>query len=215
MLGPPASGKGTFAGLISRDYHIPATSTGAILRRESELGTPLGLAVHELTSKGRLAPDDVVIPLALQWVDRQSDGFLFDGFPRTLPQGEALQRHLADTGRGLQAAILLDLPLEEIRRRVLARRVCSQCRRNFSAGTHIPENASECPECGGALFRRADDTLEALDERMRLYERITLPLVPFYRAQGLLATVDACGAMDLAMGRIKKALQNGSESAGL
>lgn len=194
LIGPPASGKGTFARMIQSAYGFPTTSTGAILRKEKEAGTPLGLKIHELTSRGQFAPDDVVLSLVEQWLaslPAPASAFVFDGFPRTLQQGVALDKLLAARNLPLQLVLWLRLDRAEIERRVLSRVVCASCRYSASIGRDVASESDPCPKCGGRLERRADDTLPVLEARLSLYQRLTEPLIPFYEQQGLLAPVDA------------------------
>lgn len=191
--------------MIEAACGLPTTSTGAILRREKEAGTELGLRVHELTSKGQFAPDDVVLALVKNWLDSlpaPGDAFVFDGFPRTLAQGEELDRILSGRGTPLQLALHLDLNREEIERRVLNRRVCASCRHSANLGWDIAAEGDPCPKCGGRLEPRADDSLPVLERRLNIYTRLTEPLLPYYERQGLLASVDVSVPKPEAMSRI-------------
>ena len=186
LLGPPASGKGTQAELIKAHYHIEPTSTGAMLREELRRGTELGHAADRLTSRGQLVPDAMINELVAGWLESHGDAFVFDGFPRTVPQAIELDRLLDARNTPLQAVFFFNVPFSEIRDRVLNRVTCRECGHIFKVGLQIATPGEKCPECGGTLCRRSDDTLEALEQRMVEYHQKTEPLVAFYRERGLL-----------------------------
>ncbi len=191
--------------MIESTFGFPSTSTGAILRREKESGSELGLRLHELTSKGQFAPDDIVIALALNWLDALAspgDAFVFDGFPRTLNQAEALDKILESRRLPLQLALHLELSRDEIERRVTNRRVCSVCRYSANIGWDIRSEDEPCPKCGGKLEHRADDSLAVLERRLEIYKNITEPLLSFYDKRGLLASVDVSIPKPKAMSQI-------------
>jgi adenylate kinase len=191
LLGPPASGKGTQAELIQQHFGIPATSTGAILRAEAKTGTKLGLEAHRIISKGGLAPDDLVLQLVAAWLDAGRDAFLFDGFPRTVPQAEYFDRLLEKRGTPLELAIFLEVSEATIRQRMLGRLTCSACGKVVSIGRHIRSEFDPCPNCGGRLERRADDNHEALNRRLEEYRQKSAPVADFYARARILSTVDA------------------------
>jgi adenylate kinase len=191
LLGPPASGKGTQAENIKARTHIPSASPGAMLREEMRLGTPLGVEADRMTRDGSMVPDSMVVRLVESWIASHAAGFVFDGFPRTLGQAEALDGLLGAQGQALDAVLFFDLSSETIVERVLNRLTCAQCGRSFAIGLHLTSDEARCPECGGALIRRSDDTLEALETRMAQYREKTEPLVEYYRRRGLLWTLQA------------------------
>jgi len=191
FLGPPASGKGTQAALISRAYAIPTASTGAMLRDERARGTPLGREVDKITRGGGLAPDDVVLKLVSRWLDRNERAFLFDGFPRTLAQAERFSDDLARREVGLDRVLLLELDQAEIEHRVLDRVTCKSCGATFSTSFHDVEAGKDCPVCSGPLGRRSDDSLESLQNRLKQYEELTSPVIDFYDGKELLVRMDA------------------------
>ena len=191
LLGPPASGKGTQAEKIKLRYGIPTASPGAMLRDEMRRGTELGIEADRLTRDGSMVPDSMVIRLVGQWLEANTSQFIFDGFPRTLGQAEALDEMLARNGQALDAVLFFDLPAEVIASRVLNRLSCTQCGRIFAIGLQLTAEETRCPECGGVLERRSDDTLEALQQRMAQYREKTDPLVGYYREKGLLRTLKA------------------------
>ena len=145
LLGPPASGKGTQANLIGSTFGIPIPSIGEMLREEHAAGTELGHLAAEYTDKGRLVPDDIVIAMVRRWLDAHGDGFLFDGFPRTLAQAEAFEKLLAERNTPLELALSLEPSDETIRRRVASRFVCVKCKRAASVGLQIKSGNDPCP----------------------------------------------------------------------
>ena len=191
LLGPPASGKGTQAEMIKERYQIEPTSTGALLRDELRRGTALGIEADRFTSQGQLVPDSVVIQLVGSWLDAHNGAFVFDGFPRTIAQAEALETLLKARGTPLDLVFFFNTPAEVIQDRVLRRVGCEQCGRIFGAGLHFDHGHQVCPACGGNLIRRKDDTLEALAQRMEEYREKTEPLVDFYRTRGILHELSA------------------------
>ena len=177
--------------MIKSRYQIPTASTGQMLREEKRRGTALGIAADQLTSRGELVPDDLIVAVVGSWLGDQAEAFLFDGFPRTVRQAEALAELLAERGRPLQIAISLEATLETLQARVASRLVCSRCGEVVSAGWQVPDASVPCPVCQGPLERRHDDTPETLARRMEEYLAKTAPLGDFYEARGLLARVDA------------------------
>jgi adenylate kinase len=190
LLGPPASGKGTQAELIQKRFGIPATSTGAILRREAKGGTPVGVAANKIINRGGLAPDGLILQLVAEWLDKIGS-FLFDGFPRTVAQAEQFELLLDNRSAGLELAIFLEISGETIRARMLRRLTCSNCGKVISIGRHVVDGGDPCPNCGGKLEAREDDTDTALKRRMQEYREKTLPVTDFYQRRGILARVDA------------------------
>jgi adenylate kinase len=191
LLGPPASGKGTQAELIQKRFGIPATSTGAILRREAKCGTPVGVAANKIINKGGLAPDGLILQLVAEWLAMVGSSFLFDCFPRTVAQAEQFELLLDKRATGLELAIFLEIPGEPIRARMLRRLTCSNCGKVISIGRHVGDGDDPCPNCGGKLAAREDDTEIALKRRMQEYWEKTLPVTDFYKRRGILARVDA------------------------
>lgn len=190
FLGPPGAGKGTQALGVSEKYSIPHISTGNILRSEIKRGTELGLKAKSYMDAGGLVPDEVVIGIVaarLQEPDCQK-GFLFDGFPRTIPQAKALAEKIT-----IQMAVNIDVPDEAIVSRLSGRRVCKACGATYHVDTF---SGSVCSACGGDLIRRDDDAPETILNRLRVYHEQTQPLIDFYREQGVLADVDGTQGID-------------------
>ena len=191
LLGAPGSGKGTQAELITRQFGIPVTSPGAILRREKDLGTPLGLEAAEFTKQGGLVPDKVIVQLIEDWLRLHGGyGFVFDGFPRTLPQGQSLASILKSLHTSLDAAIWLDVSEETVRSRISGRLQCRTCGFTTSVDSAQFSNRPICPYCEGRLERRSDDDLSVLQTRLREYNTKTQPLADFYGKMSILRRTD-------------------------
>jgi adenylate kinase len=187
LLGPPASGKGTLADALQKQFGMPIASLGAMLRAEKAAGTPLGIETEKLTRDGKLVGDDIINSVVHIWLSHQSvDGFIFDGYPRTLGQAEALDRMLAERNSRIDAAFLLEASLETLRRRVEARATCSRCGYIVSIGLHIADTTGPCPRCGGTWVQRTDDNAETLEHRFREYQDKTVPVVGYYETRGVL-----------------------------
>ena len=182
--------------MIKTRYQIPTASPGAILREEKRRGTELGITADQLTSKGQLLPDEIIVAVVRSWLVGQNSAFLFDGFPRTVGQADALEQILAGRGKPLDVAIALDCNAGTLKHRVLNRLVCSDCGHVFSVGWQVPDAQTPCPHCGGHLEKRRDDTLETLEHRLCEYFDKTEPLLAYYEQRGLLRRVDADGPAD-------------------
>jgi adenylate kinase len=197
LLGPPASGKGTQADVISREYHIPKISTGDMLRAAKAAGTPLGKEADQYMSAGRLVPDPVVIGLVDERT-RESDaqaGFILDGFPRTVAQAESLDRTLAARKLGLDAAIQIDVPRDLLMVRATLRRMDERTGRIY----HLKYDP---PPPDARLVHRADDQEETVKKRLDEYDAMTAALLPYYRELGLLKRVDGVGTPSEVTARI-------------
>ncbi len=207
LLGPPASGKGTQSELIQRKFQIPATSTGAILRREAKLDTLVGREADRIISKGALAPDELVLGLVGQWLDQHREAFLFDGFPRTLPQAIAFEQMLQARRTPLDLAIFLEASERTIAFRMAHRLTCSQCGKAVSIGRHVQSASERCPNCGGKLEVRSDDNQAALALRLEEFRKKSLPLIDFYSERDLLAKVDGNQEADRVFEQISRVIQ--------
>jgi adenylate kinase len=190
LLGPPASGKGTQADLLATRLGFPVISTGNLLRAEIAAETELGRQAGALIHEGNLVPDEMILKMIE--THTRGDKFLFDGFPRTLPQARALDDLLQKRkGAPLDAAIHLDLPEDIIRKRVLNRVICPSCHFVGTLGDNLPADATQCPRCSTPLTRREDDTEEVLAHRLLQYREKTAPILPYYQERGLLHSIDA------------------------
>ena len=207
LLGPPASGKGTQSELIQRKFQISVTSTGAILRREAKLNTLVGREAGRIISKGALAPDDLVLALVGQWLDQHREAFLFDGFPRTLPQAVEFEKTLQARQTPLDLAIFLEASEETIAFRMAHRLTCSNCGKVVSIGRHVQSASEPCPNCGGKLEVRSDDNHAALALRLEEFRKKSLPLIDFYSRRNLLVKVDANQEADRVFEQISCVIQ--------
>ena len=208
LLGAPGSGKGTQAELITRQFGIPVTSPGAILRREKDLGTPLGLETAEMLQRGDLVPDQTIVKLIEDWLRLHGGyGFVFDGFPRTLPQAESLEKILKSLHTSLDAAIWLDVSEETVRNRISGRLQCRTC--GFTTSTDSAKFADRpiCPYCEGRLERRSDDDMSVLQQRMREYNSKTQPLADYYGKLSILRKIDGNRDRDTVFSDISRIIE--------
>ncbi len=187
LLGAPGAGKGTQAVKISEKYQIPAIATGDILRAERKAGTELGKAAEAYIEAGQLVPDSVVIGIIKKYMVENNceNGFLLDGFPRSIPQAEALEA----MGIHIDAVLNLEVPDQKIIERMSGRRVCS-CGSSYHVVYNPPIKEDVCDRCGAALYVRADDAAETVKKRLETFHRETEPLKAFYAERGLLLTVE-------------------------
>lgn len=194
--------------MIKTRYQIEPTSPGAMLREELRKGTDLGREADSFTSRGQLAPDSLVVALVENWLKFHGGRFVFDGFPRTIAQAEALAELLQKQGTPLDVVFFFNVPFETIKQRVLHRLTCGECGRIFSVGLHFGGAVGEvCPVCHGPLDRRVDDTLEALEQRMVEYREKTEPLIAYYRKRGMLKELSAAEHPDSVFAEIVSFLE--------
>jgi len=193
LLGPPGAGKGTQAQRLIDDFRLPYVATGEMLRAAVKEGTPLGQEAAKYMNNGDLVPDDVIIGLAVERLqqDDTKDGFILDGFPRTVDQAKALDEELERVGRSLTAALLIDTPDEDVVRRISGRR---QCVKNEQHVYHVefdpPKHADVCDQDGARLVQRDDDKPETVRHRLDVYHAQTEPVIGYYEDQGLLRRFD-------------------------
>lgn len=198
LLGPPGAGKGTQAARLTETHEVPHISTGDILRANVTAGTELGQRAKAFMDAGDLVPDEVMIGMV---GDRLAEpdaatGFLFDGFPRTVPQAEALERLLTDRGTPLDVVLELVVDEDVVVRRLTGRRTCSGCGRIFHVEFDPPSVEGRCDGCDGELTQRDDDTEAVVRNRLAVYREQTEPLVGFYAARGLVEQLEATGSME-------------------
>lgn len=186
MLGPPASGKGTQGRLLAEQRGLGYLSTGARLRREIEEQSPLGLEAQSYLDRSLYVPDELAVRLVADWLGGHAEGWLLDGFPRSIPQASSL---VGLAGESF-SAIHLEVDVEELRQRVVKRRECPNC------GQVATEASEDCPKCGNELQTRADDSIEAFEKRLQAYQQLTIPAVAFLREKGLLISIDGSGSRD-------------------
>ncbi len=192
LLGPPGAGKGTQAERLEDDFHLPYIATGNMLRAQVSEGTDLGRQAQSYMKDGKLVPDELIIDMILVCVEEDScrDGFLLDGFPRTAGQAEALDAALAKLGRKLTATLLIEVPDEDIVRRLSGRRVCKKDNHVYHVDTNPPKHEGVCDIDGSKLIQRDDDKPETVQKRLSVYHDLTAPLVDYYQEQGVLRRFD-------------------------
>lgn len=200
FLGPPGAGKGTQAQRVAQKYGAAHISTGDMLRAEMRAGTPLGKAAKGFIDRGELVPDDVILGMVAERItmDDCRNGFLFDGFPRTIAQAEALEKIC-----GIDCVVNIDVPAERLVERISGRRMCDKC----GAAYHVSSYDREDCGCGGRLYQRDDDRRETVENRLRVYEAQTQPLIRYYEERGLLKSVNGDDGIEDVYGRILEALE--------
>jgi adenylate kinase len=196
LMGPPGAGKGTQAHRLADFHGARLIATGDIFRMNVRMETPLGLKAKSYMDAGELVPDDVVIGMLLEELDRNRDGFVLDGFPRTIPQAVALEQALGQRGSPLDAVLKFAIPDEIAVARLAGRRTCTQCERTFNVELKPTKVEGICDNCGGELVQRDDDREEIVRHRIEVYHRDTEPLQKFYWERGLLREVDAVGEVE-------------------
>jgi adenylate kinase len=208
LLGAAGTGKGTQAALLVKALGLTHVSTGDIFRKAVTDGTPLGLEAKRYMNAGELVPDEVTIGIVKDRLAEPdcSSGFMLDGFPRTLPQAEALDAALAGMGKRLDAVVAIDVPRDVLMARLTARRQCWGCGKIYNVMGEMPEVEGVCDACGGEVYQRADDTVEAATKRLDDYAAVTAQLVPYYSARGLLKEIDGDRPVELVFADIKAAL---------
>jgi adenylate kinase len=191
LLGPPGAGKGTQSELLATHFGIPKISTGDMLREAARDGTPVGVAAKRFTDQGLLVPDDMILALVRERLQRPDgrNGFLLDGFPRTVGQADALQEILAEQGFQLDGVIDLEVRTEELIRRLSGRRTCPVCERSYHLIHRPPRTPGICDFSHGPLVQRDDDREQVIRERLAEYHRRTSPVIQYYRQRGLLRAV--------------------------
>lgn len=199
LMGPPGAGKGTQAKKLIAKYDIPHISTGDMFREAIKEGTPLGVLAASYINDGHLVPDDVTIGLVRERLSRKDceKGYLLDGFPRTIPQAEALEAIAKEINREINFVIDIETPREELVNRICGRRVCKQCGAPYHITNIKPKVDGICDICGGELIQRPDDNEEALNVRLDHYVKQTKPLLEFYTKKGLLKTFDGSNSSKL------------------
>lgn len=207
LLGPPNAGKGTQSKKLFADFHIPQISTGDILRQAVRDGTPLGKQAGPLMDAGQLVPDALVIGIVGERLKASdcAQGFVLDGFPRTIPQAEALDQALEQLGKKIDAVVSLEVPREKLVERGSGRRSCPKDGSVYHVYQNPPKRAGYCDRCGTGLIQRPDDTEEKIRERLDIYDRQTAPLKDYYAKMGLLKTVDGVGSPEGIYAEIKAA----------
>jgi adenylate kinase len=192
LFGPPGAGKGTQADKLRDDFRLPFISTGDMLRANVKDGTELGVEAKRYMDAGDLVPDDLIVKMAAERLDEADarDGFILDGFPRTIEQAKALDRQLSEMRRRITTAILIDVPDDELVRRISGRRVCVKNGHNYHVEFDPPKREDICDQDGSRLIQRDDDKPDVVRNRLRVYHEQTEPLVNYYDEQGLMRRID-------------------------
>lgn len=198
LLGAPGAGKGTQAKKLVEKYGIPQISTGDLLRAAVAAGTPLGKEAKSYMDKGELVPDSVVLGMVEERL-KQDDckkGYILDGFPRNTAQAEALDKMLASLNMPLTAALSVDVPFDDLMKRLTGRRTCKACGQMYNVYFNPPKKEGVCDKCGGELFQRDDDKEETIRKRLEVYNAQTAPLIDYYGKMGILKSVAGTGSID-------------------
>ncbi len=192
LFGPPGAGKGTQADRLRTDFRLPFISTGDMLRENVKEGTELGQRAKQFMDAGELVPDELIVAMAAERLrqDDAQDGFILDGFPRTIEQAEALEKQLTEMRRRVTAALLIDVPDEEVIRRISGRRVCVKAGHNYHVEFDPPKREGVCDQDGSRLVQRDDDKPEVVQKRLEVYHDQTEPLIDYYDDKGLMRRID-------------------------
>lgn len=209
LLGPPGAGKGTQAAKIVNHFHIPHISTGQMFRKIIKERTPLGLAAMEYIDQGLLVPDALTLEIVNDRLAQGdcAEGFMLDGFPRTVTQARALDEELEAKGTLLDKVLNIEVRNDFLIERITGRRVCKDCGENYHISFNPPKIENKCDVCGGELIHRADDQEETVKKRLEVYNNQTKPLIDYYSAKGLNYTIDGEQSIKKVFEDIKKILQ--------
>jgi len=192
MLGAPGAGKGTQAAILSKEMLLPHIASGDLFRQALEKKTELGLLAKSYMDRGELGPDEITIKMILERINLSdcASGCLFDGFPRTLGQAEALDKFLAEQGKGIDKAVYIKVAEEELMKRLSGRCICRNCQTPYHMVTSPPKMPGICDKCGGELYQRPDDKEETVRERLKVFFSQTVPILDYYRKQNKLIEVN-------------------------
>ncbi|MDO8964668.1 MAG: adenylate kinase [Coriobacteriia bacterium] len=209
LLGAPGAGKGTQAAKMVEEFALPHISTGDIFRKAVGDGTPLGLEAKRYMDAGELVPDEVVIGIVKERLAQPdcAEGFILDGFPRTVPQADALGAGLSSMGTALDAVILVDVEKDALVTRLTARRQCRSCGKIYNVLYDAPTVDGVCDECGGEVYQRDDDSVETVTNRLDVYEKNTQPLIDYYAGLGLLKSIDGARGVDEVFADVAKVMR--------
>lgn len=210
LLGPPGAGKGTQAELLIKKYHIPHISTGDIFRAAIKEGTPLGVEAKRYIDGGQLVPDEVVIGIVKERLlkDDCQSGFLLDGFPRTVPQANALEAFLAGLNRRISAVINIEVDFAILLKRITGRRICRNCAAVYHVETKPSRIPGVCDHCNGETYLRPDDSEETVSKRLSVYQAQTEPLINYYKDKGILISFDGQEAIPALFNKITQTLES-------
>jgi len=192
MLGAPGAGKGTQADILSNEMNLPHIASGDLFRQALEERTEVGLLAKSYMDKGELVPDEVAIKMILERINQPdcTSGCLLDGFPRTLHQAEVLDKALKEQGKTIDKAIYIEVPNEELVKRLSGRRLCRVCQTPYHIISSPPKTPEKCDKCGGALYQRSDDREETIKDRLSIFFTQTVPILDYYKKQGKLIRVN-------------------------
>ena len=209
LLGPPGAGKGTQAAKIIEEYSVPHISTGDIFRKNLKEGTPLGIKAKGYMDQGLLVPDELVVDLVKDRLLEEDcvDGFMLDGFPRTVLQAEALEEELIRLGQTLNAVININVDAELLFKRLTGRRICKSCGATYHVYFNRTKSEGICDKCGGELYQRDDDQEATVKKRLEVYQEQTQPLIDYYKNKGTLVDIDGVGEIDDVFSQISASLQ--------
>lgn len=208
LMGPPGAGKGTQAEKLVKLYQIPHISTGDMFRKAQKDGTELGLKAKEYMEQGQLVPDEVTVGIVRERLAEADckDGFLLDGFPRTVQQADALDGILKDLGMVLDRVINIEVDKAFLVDRLTGRRVCRTCGATFHVVNKAPKVEGVCDKCGGELHQRNDDKIETVSNRLDVYAAQTAPLIEYYQSKGIMSSIDGSKSMEDVLADIRSAL---------
>ena len=208
LMGPPGAGKGTQAEKLVELYQIPHISTGDMFRKAQKEGTALGLKAKSYMDQGQLVPDEVTVGIVKERLaeDDCKDGFLLDGFPRTVQQADALDGILKELGMALDRVVNIEVDKTFLVDRLTGRRVCRTCGATFHVTNKAPKVEGVCDKCGGELYQRNDDTVETVSNRLDVYAAQTAPLIEYYQSKGIMSSIDGSKSMEDVLADIRTAL---------
>ncbi|MGI6752134.1 MAG: adenylate kinase [Anaerovoracaceae bacterium] len=209
LLGPPGAGKGTQAVKIVEKYKIPHISTGDIFRKNVKEGTPLGTKAKEYMDKGELVPDELVVDLVCDRLTEEDcrEGFLLDGFPRTVYQAKEFDKFLTSNGIKIDYVIDINVEEEELLNRMIGRRVCRACGAPYHVTNMPPKKEGICDICGGQVYQRADDVEETVRNRFQVYKEQTMPLLKYYEEKGNIVHIPGVGGPEAVFAEITKSIE--------
>ena len=212
MLGAPGAGKGSQASRIAKEYQLPHSSTGDIFRANLKEETELGKRAKSFMDKGELVPDDITIAMLLERIHKEDckNGYILDGFPRTIPQAEALKEALAKKDEKIDLALDVEASDELIIKRMAGRRTCPACGAIYHIVTLPPKTDGICDRCGADLIQRKDDNEETVKNRLKIYHEVTEPLISYYKKEGILEEIDGAEELDKVFEKVKRIIHKRS-----
>ena len=209
LMGPPGAGKGTQAEKLVELYQIPHISTGDMFRKAQKDGTELGLKAKSYMDQGQLVPDEVTVGIVKERLAEADckEGFLLDGFPRTVQQADALDGILVELNMALDCVVNIEVDKAFLVDRLTGRRVCRACGATYHIANKAPKVEGVCDKCGGELYQRGDDTIETVSNRLDVYAAQTAPLIDYYKSKGIMSSIDGSKSMEDVLADIRTALE--------